>query len=214
VVVDARDPEPWSEAEFDYDRTVALSDGVFAIALTLLVLTIAVPDLQGAAKNQLADRLSGQGPQLLSYAISFGVLGLMWVRHHALFRTLTRINRTVTVLNLAYLALVAFLPYPTSLIGRYGDQSVSVVIYAITLVLITSLAAAMRVYTYRAGITAPDAPHESLRRYLVVSGTFLASIPVALLIDPSAGIWMWTALFLDGVTSRLRRKRGSAPDAG
>jgi uncharacterized membrane protein len=210
VVVDYGGAEPRSEAEFDYDRTVALSDGVFAIALTLLVLTITLPDLEGAAKHQLADRLSGQLPQLLSYAISFGVLGLLWVRHHALFRTLTRINWTLTVLNLAYLALVAFLPYPTSLIGRYGDQSVSVVIYAITLVLITLLSAAMRVYTNRAGITAPDAPHESLRRYFVVSGTFLASIPVALLIDPSAGLWMWTALLLEAVRSRLRRKTPSS----
>jgi uncharacterized membrane protein len=209
VVVDSGGVEPQAEVEFDYDRTVALSDGVFAIALTLLVLTIAIPDLQGSAKNQLADRLSDQLSQLLSYGISFAVLGLLWVRHHSMFRTLTRIDWTVTVLNLAYLALVAFLPFPTSLIGRYADQSVSVVIYAVTLVLINLLAAAMRIYCYRAQIIKPGTPRESLRRFVLITATFLASIPVALLVDASAGIWMWTALFLDRVLSGFGRKRGS-----
>jgi uncharacterized membrane protein len=205
LVAESPEPEPESEAEFDYDRTVALSDGVFAIALTLLVLTIAVPDLQGAAKNQLADKLSDQLPQLLSYAVSFAVLSLMWVRHHGLFRKLTRITFPITVLNLAYLAVIAFLPYPTSLIGRYGGQPVSVVVYAVTIIVIMVMSVAMRAYTDRAGVLKPGTPRESMRRYVVVMGVFLVSIPVALLVDASAGIWTWTALGVDGLLLRLRR---------
>ena len=207
--MDSPNPEPESEAEFDYDRTVALSDGVFAIALTLLVLTIAVPDLQGSAKNQLADKLSDQLPQLLSYVVSFAVLSLMWVRHHGLFRKLTRITWTITVLNLAYLAVIAFLPYPTSLIGRYGDQPVSVVIYAVSIILIASMSAAIWTYADRAGLLKPGTPHESMRRFVVVLAVFLASIPMALLVDASAGIWTWTALAADGLWFRLRPRLSS-----
>jgi uncharacterized membrane protein len=209
LVAESPEPEPESEAEFDYDRTVALSDGVFAIALTLLVLTIAVPDLQGQAKNQLADKLSDQLPQLLSYVVSFAVLSLMWVRHHGLFRKLTRITFPITVLNLAYLAVIAFLPYPTSLIGRYGNQSVSVVVYAVTIIVIMVMTAGIRAYTDRAGLLKPGTPRESMRRYVVVLSVFLASIPMALLVDASAGIWTWTALGIDGLLLRLRRARAA-----
>lgn len=209
LVAESPEPEPESEAEFDYDRTVALSDGVFAIALTLLVLTIAVPDLEGAAKNQLADKLSDQLPQLLSYAVSFAVLSLMWVRHHGLFRKITRITFPITVLNLAYLAVIAFLPYPTSLIGRYGNQPVSVVVYAVTIIAIMVMSAGIRAYTDRAGLLKPGTPRESMRRYVVVMGVFLVSIPMALLVDASAGIWTWTALGVDGLLLRLRRIRAT-----
>ena len=207
MVADAGELEPRSGAEFDYDRTVALSDGLFAIALTLLVLTITLPNLSGAAEHLLAHRLRQQLPdQLFSYALSFAVLGLLWVRHHTMFRSIDRINATLIVLNLAYLALVAFLPFPTSLVGRYASQPVSVVIYAVTIVLITAVALISRVYVDRAGLMAPGASREPLQRYFIVSGVFLASIPVALLVDASAARWMWIALLVTGPLPWLRSR--------
>ena len=201
------DSETPSERAFDYARTVALSDGVFAIALTLLVLTLTLPELQGAAKHQLANRLSDQSAQLYSYALSFAVLGLLWVRHHTMFRNVTRIDARVTVLNLAYLAVVAFLPFPTRLMGSYGDQPVAVVVYATTITLIVTLGMMMRVYADRAGLMAPGAPREALSRYVVTISVFLVSIPMALLVDASAGIWTWTAVPVANLSGLWRRPK-------
>ncbi len=114
--------EPAEERAFDYARTVALSDGVFAIALTLLVLNITVPLLAPSQHGKLGAGLLDRQGEFESYALSFAVIALMWVRHHALFRVLIRIDTTVTFLNLAYLGSVAFLPYPTRVLGRYATS--------------------------------------------------------------------------------------------
>ena len=98
--------EPLAERSFDYDRTVALSDGVFAIALTLLVLNIGIP---GKPHGTLGSHLLDHDTEFESYALSFAVIALLWVRHHALFRAIVRIDGRITLLNLAYLAFVAFL---------------------------------------------------------------------------------------------------------
>jgi uncharacterized membrane protein len=90
----------------------ALSDGVFAIALTLLVLTITTPELRGSQETLLGRELLARAPEFASYVISFAVLSLLWVRHHRFFRGLERIDARATALNLLYLGLVALLPYP------------------------------------------------------------------------------------------------------
>ena len=146
-------PETPSQREFDYDRTVALSDGVFAIALTLLVLTISFPELTGAGRSRLGTELQHRAPQLTAYALSFAVLAFLWLRHHAFFRTLKRIDLTLSVLNLTYLALIAFLPYPTRLLGVYGDQATAVIAYAGTNLSIGLIAFSMRVHAALAGLS-------------------------------------------------------------
>src|SRR5436853_4262235 len=77
--------------EFDYDRTVALSDGVFAIALTLLVLNVGATDLGPGRHVSFHHVIDHAWPEIGSYAISFAVLALFWARHHAFFRSLRRI---------------------------------------------------------------------------------------------------------------------------
>lgn len=190
-----------TEQAFDYDRTVALSDGVFAIALTLLVLTISFPELTGAARHHLSTDLAHRLPQLYSYALSFAVLAFLWLRHHAFFRSLKRIDTRIAVVNLAYLALVAFLPYPTRLLGVYGDQAVSVVIYAVTITLIGLVTTAIRLHAVRAGLTEP-APGHTWIWPLAAPAVFLISIPLALLVSPVAGQWFWLALVLAPLAAR------------
>jgi uncharacterized membrane protein len=181
-----------AEQAFDYDRTVALSDGVFAIALTLLVLTISFPALSGPARHRLGTELGHRLPQLFSYALSFAVLSLMWLRHHAFFRGLRQIDTRLSVLNLLYLALVAFLPYPTRLLGEYGDRTVSVVVYALTIALISLTAAAMRLHTVSAGLMARPV----WRRLLLVPAVFLFSAVIAVMVSPAAGQYSWLLLLL------------------
>jgi uncharacterized membrane protein len=176
-----------SRSEFDYDRTVALSDGVFAIALTLLVLNIPLPADGDDLWSQLDDLL----PNLGAYALSFAVLGFMWLRHHSFFRELRGIDRPLALLNLLYLGFVALIPFPTGLISERGDESAAVIVYALTIAASSAVAAQMHVVAERNGLTDPE-PWSPLERFAVPL-VFLASVPVAL-IDPTAGTLCWLAL--------------------
>ena len=185
---------------FDYDRTVALSDGVFAIALTLLVLTISFPELTGGAEHRLGTELGNRLPELFSYALSFAVLGYLWLRHHAFFRSLSRIDPVLAVLNLVYLAVVAFLPYPTRLLGVYGTDAVSVIVYSLTIVLVGTLSVLIRLHAERAGLT-PPVSRESWGLQLTAPIVFLISVPIALA-SPTAAKFSWLLLLVP----RLRRR--------
>jgi len=95
-------------------RVEAVSDGIFAIAITLLVLTISEPDDYTHLASQLADRW----PSLAAYAVSFAVIGIMWFNHHSIFTHFERIDAGLFYLNLLLLMTIAFLPYPTGVLGQ------------------------------------------------------------------------------------------------
>jgi uncharacterized membrane protein len=174
-------------SEFDYDRTVALSDGVFAIALTLLVLNIPLPADGDDLWSQLDDLL----PNLAAYALSFAVLGFMWLRHHSFFRELSGIDRPLALLNLLYLGFVALIPFPTGLIAERGDESAAVIVYALTIAISSAIAVQMGVVAERHGLLRAH-PWSAPERF-AVPAVFLASIPIAL-IDPTAATLCWLAL--------------------
>lgn len=116
-------------------RLEAFSDGVFAIAATLLILEIKVPE---AGKGRLQHDLVQQWPSFASFAVSFLVIGILWVNHHAIFRYITHADRTVLFLNLGLLMAVSFLPYPTALMATYvrADDSnahVAAFVYSATM---------------------------------------------------------------------------------
>lgn len=115
------------------NRFEAFSDGVFAIAVTLLVLEIKAPDLSQATSSEAVTKLLQVFPHILSYATSFIVIGVLWINHHALFHFLKRVDRTVLVINLLLLMCVAFIPYPTALIGEFGASLPVVVFYGLSL---------------------------------------------------------------------------------
>ena len=95
-------------------RLETLSDGIFAIAITLLVLTIAQP----SNYRNLAHELSGLWPSLAAYVVSFSVIGIMWLNHHSVFSNIDEIDRGVVFLNLALLMTIVFIPYPTGVFGQ------------------------------------------------------------------------------------------------
>lgn len=118
------------------NRFEAFSDGVFAIAVTLLVLEIKAPDLSQATSSEAITKLLQVFlPHILSYITSFIVIGVLWINHHALFHFLKRVDRTVLVINLLLLMCVAFIPYPTALIGEFGSSLPVVVFYGLSLAL-------------------------------------------------------------------------------
>jgi uncharacterized membrane protein len=191
------------EREFDYDRTVALSDGVFAIALTLLILNVHQPNNSGS----FWDRVGDVAPDVYAYALSFAVIGLLWLRHHAFFRDLRRIDGRIAFLNLVYLGLIAFIPFPTSLLADHGDQAFSVVAYALTLSLASLANALIRHHAARERLITGVSATESAARVLSVAIVFGISIPIAF-ISPTAAELTWIVLFFVGRIQERPLARG------
>ena len=117
-------------------RIEAFSDGVFAVAITLLVLNLQVPQLAASVvSRELLPRLFELWPKLLLYVLSFVIVGIYWVAHHNTFNYIKRSDRILLWLNLLLLLCIVFIPFPTALIGQYPEQQISVVIYGGTLVI-------------------------------------------------------------------------------
>ena len=114
-------------------RFEAFSDGVFAFAITLLVLGFAVPELHPPTDGALAGALLRLWPNLIAYALSFGVIGIMWQNHHALFRMVARVDRMTVFLNLLLLAGTAFIPFATGTLGEYPTMHAATFLYGLVL---------------------------------------------------------------------------------
>ena len=118
------DEQPYAQRERDYDigRLLAISDGVFAVAITLLVFNVPVPTIaQSDATSRLPVALLETGPPLLTFALSFFLVGFYWIQHHQLFRQLVSVNVRLLWLNLVVLFLVCLLPFSSGVVGRYPD---------------------------------------------------------------------------------------------
>ena len=174
---------------------LAFSDGVFAIAMTLLVVGITVPVLPDASSvAQLADLLNDRTSNVISFFISFGVIGRYWVAHHQFFALLSRADSRLVGINLLYLAFIAFLPYPTALLGTYIENPLSVALYAVMVALISGLEVVLFRHAHRHGLLAEAMPADVYRWGVIGSlspvAFFLASVPVAFASTTLAvGIW-------------------------
>jgi uncharacterized membrane protein len=115
-------------------RFEAFSDGVFAIAATVLVVDFRTPRTLSEAINA-AVLFSSLWPQLVGYATSFAVIGVIWINHHTLFHFLKRVDRFTLIINLGLLMCVAFIPYPTALITEYGTSRPVIMLFGSTMAL-------------------------------------------------------------------------------
>jgi uncharacterized membrane protein len=132
------------ERGHDPARVLALSDGVFAIIITLLVLEIHVPDLgQG---QTLVDALREVRPSFVAFLISFVVVAIAWAGHRDLFSLIRRTNRILVWLNILYLLPLSILPFGASLLARYDRDPIALKMYGILLVAIAVARLGMWVY--------------------------------------------------------------------
>ena len=191
-------PPPRYEREsrgLEFDRVVFFSDAVFAIAMTLLVVGIGVPTV---ADNDLADALREKRPEIISFFVSFVVIGNYWLAHHRFYSRLSGITTRMMTINLVYLAAIAFTPFPTALAGKYTDDPISIVMYAITLGIASGLEAVMLVVAYREELFTRAMPHPVLRyavgAALVPVFLFFVSIPIALA-DTTLALLSWLLIF-------------------
>jgi uncharacterized membrane protein len=194
------------ENEVEFSRIVAFSDGVFAIAITLLVLNLGVPEhVRG---DDLDRALWDQRQDLLAYAISFAIIGRFWVVHHRFFSSVVGFDGRLLGLNLFYLGWIALFPFSAQVFGDHAGDTAAIVLYAVNLSGISLVGMLMAADARRAGLAKMSAEEarEGQRRALGVAAVFLASIPVALL-DPHIAPLFWLALFIDPVGRRVARRR-------
>jgi uncharacterized membrane protein len=131
-------------------RLAALTDGVFAIVMTLLVLEIGVPEIaESSLHAELPRRLLELWPKLLSYGISFIILGMFWYLHYISFHHIKRSDNGLIWLNIFFLMFIALIPFSTSLFGSYVEEQLPLVIYAINIVLASVMRFIMWTYATR-----------------------------------------------------------------
>ena len=165
-------------------RLETFSDGVFAIAITLLVLTIAEPSNYRILTHQLEHRW----PSLAAYVVSFVVIGIMWLNHHTIFTHLEHVDRRLFYLNLLLLMTIAFLPYPTGVfgqaLGRGEGATAAAAFYSITMSLNACCWAALWLHAATGRrLLAPAFPEDQRRRTTVAftagTGIYPVSIGIA-----------------------------------
>ncbi len=164
------------EGSLGKDRISAFSDGVFAIAVTLLVLDIRVPDPAHTTSAQLPGRLLHLWPELASYALSFLIIGVYWVAHHLMLSAVQRADRTLLWINNALLLGIGLIPFSAGLLGQFRHDPLAVAVYGLNLVAVSVVLEMFWVYLTRTSHLG-DAP---IAPWLVRAGhgRTLASIAV------------------------------------
>jgi len=121
-------------------RIEALTDGVFAIAMTLLVLSLEIPAIpEGAAAQVLPKLVLGLWPDFFNYALSFILLAKFWILHHRQFHFIKAIDQRLLWINILGLMFIALIPFSTSLIAQHGDVQVAAVFFHCNLLVIGSI---------------------------------------------------------------------------
>jgi uncharacterized membrane protein len=125
--------------EKETGRIEAFSDGVFAIALTLLILDIKVPSRDLPAGVNLLTALTRQWPSYFAFILGFATIAIMWINHHRLFSLIKRSNDPLMILNCLLLFIITFVPFPTALLSEYlgqPDERTAVLVYCGTSIVI------------------------------------------------------------------------------
>jgi uncharacterized membrane protein len=217
------DAVPHERGGKELERVALFSDAVFAIAITLLVLELKVPESETVRQaGGLGKALIHEIPRFFAFFISFAVIGNYWMLHHLIFRHLRRCDEGLVALNLVLLLFVAFLPFPVALFGGFRRDPVAIGWYA-TSIALAGLSLNL-LWWYAAGkrrLVAPDLDRRVFRyvqfRVAVVPIAFAISLPFAFLVPN------WTVLSMVGMVPLMRffgvrferaaREAGSGPVA-
>jgi uncharacterized membrane protein len=211
-VADARPqavPSRYERGSDEFSRVIAFSDGVFAIAMTLLVVGIGVPDLKDESSvHELASRLNDLVPNFVSFFISFAVIGRYWVAHHQFIARLARMDVGFVGLNLVYLAFIAFLPFPTALLGTFFENPLSVALYAVMVAIVSGMEVVLYSRAEHHALLVETMPEDVYRWGITGSlspvAFFLLSVPVAFASTTLAVILWFGAIPFNVMLNRWR----------
>ena len=120
------------ESGLSFERVVFFSDAVFAIVITLLVLEIKVPHIEGHTEQGVLQGLFHLLPKFIGFVMSFFIVGVMWIEHHRIFRFIERYDTGLLLRNLCFLLSVSFVPFPTALFSEYFWSRTAFILYAAT----------------------------------------------------------------------------------
>ncbi len=168
----------------EFERIAFFSDAVYAIAMTLLIVAIAVPSIAHSSdSHDMLDALGDKESEFVAFFVGFAVLGQYWVANHRFVNRLAAGSTRLLFWLLVYLASVAWLPFPTALIGRYGDNAVAVSLFAISAAIVSALETAMMAQAQHDRLYRREIPGDVFRFAVLASLVpvlfFLLSIPIA-----------------------------------
>ena len=187
---------------FDTSRLEAFSDGVFAIAITLLIIEVGVPHV--TADETLAHALWQQWPSYFGFGLSFIAIGIMWMNHHAMFRDIERVDHTLIILNILLLMAVSFLPFPTAVLAEYlrSDESrrTATLLYGGSLVVNAVFFNALWLYASRGRRLIDEHVsdhrlHQRTWRFLLGPAVYGLSLLLAF-VSPWISLWLYVGLAL------------------
>jgi uncharacterized membrane protein len=202
------------ERTHDPARVMALTDGVFAIILTLLVLEIHVPEL-GRGQN-LRGALEEIRPSFVAFAISFIVVAISWMGHRELFADVRRTDRPLVWLNVLYMFPLCLLPFGASLIARYDTAAVSLQLYGFMLLAI----ALTRVWMFWYGTGHPHLLYESIDQRTRVLGVVFVAVPAAVYLVaiviadsyPRISLWIYALVPVVYLLGAWRGRKSLPPE--
>lgn len=187
----------------DLGRIMGFTDGVMAVAITLLVLNIEVPQV---SENDLEDALVDLLPSLYAYVLSFALIGRFWVLHHNRFETFVGFDASLMALNLLFLALIGLIPFSTDLLDEYTDSALATATFSVSIALASLCHSAMAAYAVRKRFVHEDrlADYAWPRTVsgLALAVIFMAAAPLAFVAVELSHI-LWIATFF--VRYPLRR---------
>lgn len=179
-------------------RFEAFSDGVFAFAITLLILGISLPAFRRPpTEGELTRALLDLWPNVLAYLLSFAVIGIMWQNHHALFRLVARVDRMTVFLNLALLLGTAFIPFATSTLGAYPAMRPAAFLYGLTLTETATAYNLLLAHLTRSGAFASDVDAATIRATTFayrVGWTIYATATLVALVAPLLSFGLYLAV--------------------
>jgi uncharacterized membrane protein len=184
------------------DRLLALSDGVVAIAITLLVLQLTVPSPAALthpdSASELAAHLGKGADQLVSYVISFYVIAQFWLVHHRVFRRITGQQEGLAWWNFAFLFTITIMPFTSDLLGKFSANPLAIDIFAANLLLATVATQLTVIYGSRKDLVTPQTAQQTrAARYRVAASTFVIALSIVLAwVNPDAAKYCWLLLAL------------------
>jgi len=208
--------------EFQLERLILFSDAVFAIAITLLVIEIKIPELHDDVSDKLLLHSLGHlVPKFLGFIISFMLIGIYWSVHHRMFGFVTNFNRKLLLLNLVFLFFVALMPFSTGFYSEYAGPElfrkqlkVPMTFYVLNFCAVGFINYIMWVYISNPKNKLSEPPMNPLTvklaklRSLVVPSVFLAMLPIAYLTNVFFAVWipMLIPIILKTAQRRIKKK--------
>lgn len=204
-----------SDPPVNPDRMIFLTDGVVAIAMTLLVLDLQITSLFGTSVSSLWRVLTAQQSKFVAFFIAFWVIAHLWTVHHRLFRWVERHSATLAQRNLWFLFAIIVLPFTTALMGHAGNNPLPVVFFSANLILAT-LTLQWLAWTIRSehlAAHAPDVREELAFRVRGITVLVLCAIPIALTwVSTNIAEFSFLLFFISNLPGRVWMSRRDARD--